>query len=256
MRICTFCDRRANTLEDAWPKWLLSSIGQDSTSPSQYWNSDQKPPKTWPGPQFPIKCVCKDCNEGWMSRLETAVRPTLGSLLNDISLMLDSKSQCLLAAWACKTAMVFEGVKQAKDKFYSKEDRHMLREQQVPPRDTLIWLGRFSHSYLLHSEGRKLVPRKTIHGAPVEDGCATTFVIKRLAIQVLSIKRKPEAHGRDIKIDARGGPWNDKLIQVWPIGNSTVSWPPQQSFAEHDDSLEQFIRRFAVGVRFDAPVLS
>jgi hypothetical protein len=185
-----------------------------------------------------------------MSKLETAVRPTLGSLLNDISLPLDSERQRLLAAWACKTAMVFEAVKQERNKFYPQEDRYFLRTTETPPKDTLVWLGRFSQSYLLHSEGRKLVPRIPMNSAPVEDGCATTFVMKHVVIQVLSIKRKPESHALNIRVEAQGGSWDGKLIQIWPNGNGFVTWPPAHSLSENDGSLREFIRRFAVGVRF------
>jgi len=103
---------------------------------------------------------------------------------------------------------------------------------------------------------RKLVPRIPINSAPVEDGCATTFVIKRLTIQVLSIKRKPEAHAENIRVEAQGGSWDQKLIQIWPIGNASVTWPPLQNLSEHDGSLKEFIRRFAVGVRFNVAASS
>ena len=251
VRTCIFCDRKANTLEDVWPKWLLASIGHDSTSPTQYWNTIKRPPKTWPGPRFLVKQVCKDCNEGWMSTLENGARRTMGSLVNDISVTLDSDRQQILALWGCKTAMVFEGAKQNKNQFYSEADRHFLRERQVPPTDTLVWIGRYSQSNLLHAEGRKLVARQPIASAPAEDGCATTFVMKKLVIQVLSIKRKPESHAANIRLEVQGGSWGRKLIQIWPVAERRVSWPPTQSFGEHDNSLKELIRRFSVGIRFE-----
>jgi hypothetical protein len=46
-----------------------------------------------------------------MSGLESAIRATMGSLVNDISMWLDEEQQRLLARWATKTAMVIEGAK-------------------------------------------------------------------------------------------------------------------------------------------------
>jgi len=254
VRTCLFCDQRANTREDVWPKWLLASIGHDPTSPTQYWNTVKVPPKTWVGPRFLIRHVCKGCNEGWMSELEETARKTMGPLINDISLRLDSQRQRILALWGCKTAMVFEGAKQEKNKFYPKIARQLLCQKQALPDDTMVWIGRFSQSNLLHAEGRKLVARQSTPDAPAEDGCATTFVMKRLVIQALSIKRKPESHAANIRLEVQGGSWDRKLIQVWPVADRTLSWPPSQSFGEHDNSLKELIRRFSVGVRFDVPV--
>ena len=187
-----------------------------------------------------------------MSELEDAARKTMGPLINDISISLDSQRQRILALWGCKTAMVFEGAKQEKNKFYSKIARQLLREKQVLPDDTLVWIGRFSQSNLLYGEDRKLVARQSVPGAPAEDGSATTFVMKRFVIQVLSIKRKPKSHATNIGLETQGGSWNRKLIQVWPVTDRTLSWPPSQSFGEHDNSLKELIRRFSVGVRFEA----
>jgi len=68
-----------------------------------------------------------------MSGLEGAVRATMGSLVNDISIRLDEEQQRLLAQWATKTAMVIEGAKQAKNNFYSAEQRSAFRTTLVPP---------------------------------------------------------------------------------------------------------------------------
>jgi hypothetical protein len=116
--------------------------------------------------------------------------------------------------WACKTVMLFEGAKQEKNTFYSKACRHALRQSQTVPQDTLIWLGRCAQSNLLHAEARKLIARKSVTGAPAEDGCATTMVIKRLVLQVLSIRRKAEQYGINIKVEAQGRAWNQKLTQI------------------------------------------
>jgi hypothetical protein len=92
-------------------------MGADSKSPTEYWNTVNAPPRPWHGPEFTTRKVCQVCNNGWMSRLESAVRATMGSLVNDLSLWLDEEQQRLLARWATKTAMVIEGAKQEKNNF-------------------------------------------------------------------------------------------------------------------------------------------
>ena len=157
MRVCLFCANPAGNKEHAWPRWLISSVGTDRRSPTEYWNTLTAPPKRWHGPEFTTRQVCERCNNGWMSELESAVRATMGSLVNDLSIRLDEEQQRLLAQWTTKTAMVIEGAKQAKNNFYSAEQRSDFRTTTlVPPAETAIWLGRCVQSNLLHGEARKL----------------------------------------------------------------------------------------------------
>lgn len=149
---------------------------------------------------------------------------------------------------ACKTAMVFEGVKQEKNRFYSVEQRHNLRKMLVSPPDTAIWIGRCAQSHLLHGEARKLNPRKSGRPNPLRDGCATTFVIGRLIIQLLSVKRKTGADRGNLLVQMREGRWGRKLVQIWPIEKERVGWPPPESFSDLDDGLQDLRRRFAVGI--------
>jgi hypothetical protein len=231
----------------------MSSVGTDPTSPTEYWNNISSPPKTWLGPTFTTKRICGSCNNGWMSELESRVRKTMGGLINDISLVLNREQQQSLALWASKTAMVIEGAKQSKNNFYSVEQRHSFRRTLAPPPDTAIWLGRCAQSNMLHGEARKLHPRKSATPNPLDDGCATTFVIGRLVIQLLSVKCKPETGQRNLIIQMREGPWERRLAQVWPIERERVNWPPPDSFNDLDDGLRDLRRRFAVGVRSGVP---
>lgn len=247
MRVCLFCPNRAGTLEDAWPLWVIKSVGADPVSPTEFWNTVNAAPKRWPGPKFTTRKVCRDCNNGWMSTLESTVRRTMGGLINDIAMELDAEQQRGLALWAVKTAMVIEGVKQAKNGFYTPQERSAFRQTLVPPMQTAVWLGRCAQSNNLHGEARKLHVSNPTATNPLEDGCATTFVIGRLVIQVLSVKRKPDAMHGNLRLRMRSGPWDKKLVQIWPVENQRVAWPPPESFSDLDDGLRDLRRRFAVG---------
>jgi hypothetical protein len=247
VRVCLFCPNRAGTLEDIWPLWVIKSVGADPVSPTEFWNTVNAPPLRWPGPKFTTKKFCRHCNNGWMSGLESAVRRTMGGLINDIAIELDAEQQRALALWAVKTAMVIEGVKQAKNGFYTPQERSAFRQTLVPPMQTAVWLGRCAQSNNLHGEARKLHVSNPTATNPLEDGCATTFVIGRLVMQVLSVKRKPNAMHGSLRLRMRSGPWDKKLVQIWPVENQRVAWPPPESFSDLDDGLRDLRRRFAVG---------
>ena len=172
----------------------------------------------------------------------------MGCLINDIAVDLDVEQQRGLALWAVKTAMVIEGVKQAKNGFYTPEERSAFRQTLVPPVQTAVWAGRCAQSNNLHGEARKLHVSNPTATNPLEDGCATTFVIGRLVLQVLSIKRKPEAMHGSLRLRMRSGPWDAKLAPIWPVEKMRVSWPPPGSFSDLDDGLRDLRRRFAVGI--------
>jgi len=249
--VCLFCPNRGGTLEDAWPLWVIRSVGADPVSPTEFWNTVNAPPMRWSGPRFKTRNVCRECNNGWMSDLESAVRPTMGGLVNDIAMGLDEEQQRLLARWAVKTAMVIEGVKQAKNSFYSPEQRSTFRQTLFPPLQTAVWVGRCAQSNNLHGEARKLHVSNPTATNPLDDGCATTFVTGRLVMQVLSIRRKPDAMHGNLRLRMRSGPWESKLVQIWPLEKRRVDWPPPQSFTDLDDGLRDLRRRFAVGVASD-----
>ena len=250
MRTCLFCDNPANTKEDMWPDWLIRCVGEDPNSPTHYWRKTQSAPTTWAGPRFKVRNVCRVCNGGWMSDLENTVRRPMGCLVNDLSIPLSPDDQQALAFWCCKTAMVIEGAKQDKNKFYTADARRNLRSLAAMPSDTLVWVGRCAQSYLLHAEARMLHVRRQMPNIQVRDGCSTTFVMKRLILQMLSVHRADGAGGGNLKVEIQGGDWNRSLVQVWPCAYKDVSWPPTQSFGEHDESLRKLIKRFVVGVRF------
>ena len=250
MRTCLFCDNVANTKEDMWPNWLIQCFGEDRDSPTQYWPSIHLAPKTWLGPRVPIRNVCETCNSGWMSDLESAVRRPMGCLMNDLSIPLSPDDQNKLAMWCCKTAMVVEGAKQDKNKFYREDERKNLRALKAMPSDTSVWLGRCAQSNLLHAEGRKLNVRRQVQDIQVTDGCSTTFVIKRLILQMLSVHRGPEASAGGLRVEIQGGDWHKSLVQIWPVGGN-VSWPPPQALGELDESLTKLIGRFVVSVKHE-----
>ena len=112
-RVCLFCRNRAGTKEDAWPLWLISSVGADPVAPTEFWHTVNEPPDCWVGPKFQTKKRCRECDNGWMSDLEVAIKPTMGELISDVALTLDEDQRRLLALWAVKTAMVIQGAKHA-----------------------------------------------------------------------------------------------------------------------------------------------
>jgi hypothetical protein len=179
-------------------------------------------------PELTVRSVCGDCNNGWMSALENASMPSIGSMLQDISIPLDNSQQNTIALWATKTAMVVESVTIANRALcYQQAEREQLRLASSIPVRTEIWLGRFSGSSLL-AAGTDLWGNVD-EASRATHNCLTTLLVGHLAIQVMSVHVVPEYCDRTITFTPKVGPWDRLLLQIWPI-NNILSWPPSLTF--------------------------
>jgi len=230
-RRCIFCQNPARTREHLWSDWILRSLspGRDIIQ-----RIGKGSIRRFAG-SVTVKCVCKECNNGWMSEIEVCSRPILGSMMHDLSVYLDRREQERLCVWATKTAMVLEGTKPQKARrCYPEKDCMSLRLKSSIPAGTRIWVGRFSESGLLaHGAEYSLnVGELPIIG----HGCVATIIVGHLAVQVLSPFVHSAYHGKTISVPCKLGPWSQLLISIWPI-DGTVSWPPNLSLTNDNGPL-------------------
>jgi len=227
MRQCVFCSRPAKTKEHLWSDWILKGLALKT--PIRY-VIGRAQPKILESPDITVKCVCRDCNNGWMSSLEAANKPIIGCLMRDISAPLDTAQQTALALWAVKTAMVADAVRKCDRRFYERGECEQLRLSSLLPANIRVWLARYSGSALL-TQGTDIwiaIPE----AAKAGNGCASTIIVGHLAIQVLAFRVRPEYRDRAITVKPKPGLWEQLLVEIWPI-SSTVTWPPVSTFSRN-----------------------
>src|ERR1041385_7393098 len=97
----------------------------------------------WPiaEPRLVVKWLCRACNNGWMSRLESQAKPIIESILDGKTTTISASAQSILALWAVKTAMVLEALRPNKPWFYSVAERDQERRTQSLPNRTSVWLA-------------------------------------------------------------------------------------------------------------------
>ena len=82
MRQCFFCSGHANSLEDAWPLWLTN---QFRTPRASEVHAERRGVRLKPWrvhqPELAVRCVCRTCNNEWMSALEVQAQRCLQPLL-------------------------------------------------------------------------------------------------------------------------------------------------------------------------------
>lgn len=193
-----------------------------------------------------IKCVCKKCNNEWMSRLQEDAKPFLVPMLRGNVVQLHKKAQTLVAGWVTMMVMVAEHLN---DEMVAVplSDRQFLRCTKRPPDHWRIWIGRHHRNiHPLFNHNVLALTQKEIEGVTsglMSDPSTQTSTIclgKHLVIYVMS---STAVWGivRRWKIDPRV---SRNLTQVWPIRKSVVAWPPSSTLTDAGLDLlaQQFFR--------------
>lgn len=156
---CPLCGQHGKqTKEHVWPKWLRDApmvkelLGSAHGERFHYEFSDLERADErlvevqrsvnvakWV-PQITAP-VCTSCNSGWMSRLESRVKRTLGPVvLTEEQSAIDGAGVRDLARWAVKTAMTYQvALKMQQGCFTPTEVRRMATDQEIPSR-CKVWI--------------------------------------------------------------------------------------------------------------------
>jgi hypothetical protein len=222
---CIFCGGKPTTKEHIWSEWMHPNLPSESDAREEFLKTfaQRYSPAPLPavsherpGPVLTkkIRAVCGGCNNGWMSRLETAVKPIILPMIRGDACRLDTEAQALLARWITMKAIVTE-YSQDNQKLTPTVDRVAFTNEYIIPPYFSIRLGRNGSSwptlFYRHSTTISLDQLPTI---PPMDGAdrniqQTTMIFGALIVQVLAVR----VVGRRIE--------NDIVpqigIQLWPI---------------------------------------
>lgn len=232
---CIFCGKVGLTKEHMWADWLRSYIPRELDSHSMALTkvslkkTEQALQRRTGDPHSRrIKCVCRECNNGWMSKLQETAKPFLVPILEGTPIHLRRNGQTALASWATMMIMVAEHL-DAEMIAVPQLDRQWLRTKLRPPSHWRIWIGRHTaiqHPLFTHNVV-SMVPEKEIErlgpegSVPPNTQTSTILLGKHLIIHVMS-----SAAARTIirrwKLPAQISP---SLCQIWPVIDQLVIWP-------------------------------
>lgn len=244
MRTCMFCQEQASSKEDIWPQWLTKRFSLSDASLMEAERGGHKL-GTWQKrtPQLLLaRCVCGNCNSGWMSKLEVEMKPIVESILDEQLSVLDVSSQAVIAVWAIKTAMALEALYPEREFFYSKGERQNMRAVSAIPERTSIWIAKCVNQPNIYSAGKDL---RTAPGNNEAKAYVTTMAFGSLAIQVASIRTLAKLP-KEIQItyDSREGQWDKTLLRVWPKIPYSQQWPPSYGL-DGERGLEELTERLS-----------
>lgn len=171
--------------------------------------------------------VCRECNGGWMAKIEDAVAPILKPVIFDgETSRIDSDSARWLAAWLYLRAMVLQYVNM----------RHELRPDYCQaiyeskthaPETSKVWIGLVDLEHIDHSHhgssilnvppGIPAGPHREPHMASLTVG----YLVGRVFMYPESLKGNPELLG------INNGVFDNFLSPIWPDDHVT-EWPTKR----------------------------
>jgi hypothetical protein len=196
-----------------------------------------------------IRTVCRlHCNSGWMSRLETAVEPTLTPLMNGHAAVLGEAEQRTLATWIAMKIMVAESAEEEPTEIVTPQsERLSLMEKKQPPESWNIWIAHhkgpgWQAGYANHLTTLGLLETEKLH-PPGTRFPKNTQVATMGIGQLLAHVAHSTYPGVNIQLPPKFMPI---VRQIWPF-QAAFLWPPGPILNDDgaDDLFESFGRTLA-----------
>lgn len=238
---CVFCNRSPVTKEHLFPAWVGRALRKDpkwkSRMPGRRGYKSNEKVSEWVSDlpiEMVVRCVCSECNSGWMSDIESAARPTLVKMiLGEDVVELDQTTQQAVATWACLKTLIAHCVRPSHP--ITRAWFEHLSSDQTPPDGWEVFTTRYSGRVgQLMDSGRFSLriaeTGVTLQTRADEQGVLMTIVIGHFAV-----------HSRGITPSILGTTRSNTL-RIWPSSPLVLIWPPHFQIGD-GRGLESF-RRF------------
>jgi hypothetical protein len=223
---CIFCGAPADSKEDLFPRWILKRV---KTGVPLYRKIGDKPATITEDQEVRVPCVCAVCNNTWMSGMETTAMKFLEPMLEGRPIALSRQNQQNLAEWALKCAMCQDTLGHS-SRFFRADECHAFKRQRTIPNRTIAFVAHYDGSSL-DSNGTDF----TLVGATPDEllarGHIYTVMVGHAVVQVLSMHEESAWREGRIEMRAGDGPWDKLEMQIWPIENRSIVWPPPMSLS-------------------------
>lgn len=226
-RRCAFCGRTPVTREHGWPKWLNKVVPNKTLRRTDI--SDDFIPRSRgtrssvAGAE--IRAVCKSCNSGWMSDIETTAQQILGPMIQGREMKLSKDAQAIIATWLIKTCLVHSLAYSAQHQIA--EAYPEFFKTHVPSNQHCVAIAGFIGDGKLTTvfHFQPLVITETDQNKPIN----TTPNIYFMTVAIGYFIGQVVYTKLPIDFSMRG----TRLREIWPYKSDMV-WPPNSFFDTTD----------------------
>ena len=234
MGVCIFCGWQGKLTKDhglaSWLEGYIPGEGRfehlavSTASPQREWTSAEL--------DFKVGRICKACNSGWMSDLETAVAPVVARMINATGpILIKPSEQTILRFWLAKTTLVLDlmhGTRNFADDWYT--ELYAAQRPRARLRISLACSGaRGNHVFAY--QGR-LIRGPEVGGRDGDDVYLGYFRLGKLAAQLSFVAQRPS----DWRFDKL--PLKDRFHELEAGASKAHVWPrpPKQPLClSHED---------------------
>lgn len=143
-RVCLFCGNTELTREHVFAQWLLDEwnirkVKMDMQHHNFHGQKISERPLTLNS--LINGLICRECNNGWLSRIERQVKPILIKLLNHTSdnlITLLKENHNLLSMWAFKTAMILNHASNYRNIIPKRHFKYIYKHRRIPHNVTVL----------------------------------------------------------------------------------------------------------------------
>jgi hypothetical protein len=197
-----------------------------------------------------IKVVCHDCNNGWMSSLETDARPHLTQLITGDHIVLTDTVRMKIAEWVVMKVLVAEHsfyFDHPADPIFDQKARAEFRESRTIPAHFRIWIALQNgtkwvtgfHRYATGLGLTATLPPPPLR-ARTKNVQTVTWGIGKLLIYLNAVT-DPAVHDR-LELKRM-----EPLLGLWPLTSADVVWPPRFFVKDaYIDKLSMALEEFVI----------
>jgi hypothetical protein len=220
-RRCVFCGGEPVTKEHLWSDWIRKLLPDDAVMSTHTIESHESGTASFPALPFrmTVSAVCHDCNSGWMSDLDGAVKPYIAWMIKGGGRHLHESGLQTIATWAVLKALIFQFVR-PKRRFVPDEHYHELyASKTIPPPRFRVWTARTESEMVgfYRSQGLRRERPPGFDTPDFPDGYTITFSVKHLVLKVFG------SNETGANISHHQG-LIGSIREIWP-NNTNFIWP-------------------------------
>jgi len=234
---CAFCRQtRRATKEHLYPRWVREGIWATGATTLTRTKGSVRRAHSITGLTWILRhSICRECNNGWMSGLEDALRDYLLPAMRGLSSVLTVEVQRLAAAWAVEKALLFElraAEAGGQVTFAPESNLQWLydhRDAPTAPPGSQVWIAAVD-ARLGTADAQPGWHTVSTSTPPMErDFYAVTFQVGYLVFQVGGQDFGETGHdprsGQPLAILQRPDWLLPYVNSIWPERFETISWP-------------------------------
>lgn len=253
-RVCAFChtNRARLTVEDVLPRWYLRQRPGVGLHTHEVWDGNGPPQRRNIPLRIQVRCVCSECNNGWMSAIQADALPFLERMIAGQPTDLDRDGQRAVASWVVMTMLTWQFALPTRPVGHTRpiperiyRDFYAMSALRQPLGNTAVWIGYYSDQPRLATYYADVIPeiqpdqeafnRIDVHRdyPPFAATLCLEHFVAQMGGHIL-----PGPTLMRFRLGEAAKFW----LSIWPTTLGLVSWPPQQTIDEQ--TLGQLERAF------------